>query len=592
MSSAESARTSGEPPSDAPRRRKRALAFAAGLGVLLAGVAGAMRVASSGPTPSGAAAATMADTASVLRDRALADGEAYRFVVDLTTRVGARPAGSAADREAVVWAEERLRAMGLEEVRTEAVTVPHWVRGEAEGTILDPFPVPVVLAALGGSPGTPDEGVEAEVVRVGTVDDLHALPADAVRGRIVFFDDVMEPSQSGIGYGETVEIRGDGPREAARRGAVAAIIRSVGTGPHRFAHTGGTRYTEEDRTTRLVRPIPAAALAIPDAEILARRLAESEGPVRFRLRLTARMLPDAQSANVIGEVRGRERPAEIVLLGCHLDSWDLGTGAHDDAAGCGIVAAAASLIAALPERPRRTIRVVLFANEEFGLSGAEAYAKRHAAELGRHVLGVEADLGADRAWRFATRVAPKDVERYAPLAAVLEPLGIAHGGNDARGGADLIPLRRPRVPMADLNQDARRYFELHHTLDDTVANVDPEQLAQNVAAYAALAWWAAELPGELGRAPAPDPPSAQVATWSCADGTVFVTELDADGLRVYLPDRAPLLAAGSGAAPGDAEYAAEGAAFEVRADEATLEVDGRSLAGCRRVERGGGEPRS
>jgi len=524
----------------------------------------------------------MSETAAALRDRALADGEAYRFVADLTTRVGARPAGSAADRAAVAWAAARLSEMGLEEVRTEAVTVPHWVRGEAEGTVLDPFPVPVVLTALGGSPGTPEEGITAEVVRVETVDDLHALPEGAVRGKIVFFDDAMEPSQSGIGYGEAVEIRGDGPREAARRGAAAAIIRSVGTGPHRFAHTGGTRYAEEDRRTLLVRPIPAAALAIPDADLLARRIAAGEGPVRFRLRLTARTLADAESANVIGEVRGRERPEEIVLLGCHLDSWDLGTGAHDDASGCGTVAAAARLIAGLPERPRRTIRVVLFANEEFGLSGALAYARRHAAELGRHALAVESDLGADRVWRFATRVAPEDVERYAPLAAVLEPLGIAWHGNEGRGGADLSPLRRARVPVADLNQVALRYFELHHTEDDTLANVDPEQLAQNVAAYAALAWWAAELPGELGPAPPPDPPRVEVATWACPDGTTFVTALDEDGLRLYLPDRAPLLAA-ERAASG-ARYAGGGYVFWSKGDEALLAGGGHDRRGCRPVE--------
>jgi len=569
-----------------PRRPTRALLLAGGLAVLLAGVAGAVRVASAPEsTPAAESSeASMLETAAALRDRALADGEAYRFVADLTTRVGARPAGSAADRAAVAWAAGRLSEMGLERVRTEAVTVPHWVRGEAEGAVLGPFPVPVVLAALGGSPGTPEEGVEAEVVRVETVDDLHALPEGAVRGKIVLFDDSMEPSESGIGYGETVEIRGDGPREAARRGAVAAIIRSVGTGPHRFAHTGGTRYTEADRRTALVRPIPAAALAIPDADLLARRIAAAGGPVRFRLRLTARTLPDAESANVIGEVRGRERPEEIVLLGCHLDSWDLGTGAHDDASGCGTVAAAARLVAGLPERPRRTLRVVLFANEEFGLSGARAYAERHADELGRHALAVESDLGADRVWRFATRVAPEDVARYARLAALLEPLGIAWHGNEAHGGADLSPLRRARVPVADLDQVALRYFELHHTLDDTLASVDPEQLAQNVAAYATLAWWAAELPGELGAAPPPDPPRSEVATWSCPDGTIFVTERDATGLRVYLPDRAPLLAA-EGAAGGD-RWAGGGFVFRSQGDEALLEGPGRALRGCRRVEAG------
>ncbi|HEX2254317.1 MAG TPA: M28 family peptidase, partial [Thermoanaerobaculia bacterium] len=286
-----------------------------------------------------------------------------------------------------------------------------------------------------------------------------------------------------------------------RRGAVASIIRSVGTGPHRFAHTGGTRYTEDDRVTLAVKPIPVAALSLPDADVLERRVAAAAAagePVRFHLELGARELPNEVSANVIAELRGRELPEEIVLLGCHLDSWDLGVGAVDDGSGCGIVAAAAQQIAELPRRPRRSVRVVLYANEEFGLSGALAYAERHADALDRHVLAFESDLGADRVWRFATAVAEDEVAHYEPLAAVLAPLGIEYQGNTGRGGADLIPLRRAGRPVADLTQDATRYFDVHHTDDDTMAMIDPEAVAQNVAAYATLAWWAADHPAVLG----------------------------------------------------------------------------------------------
>lgn len=460
------------------------------------------------PAPAGAqepmaegSAPEWAATAAALRDQALSEGERrlpWEILESLTTEVGPRFAGSPGDKAAVAWGLRKMESLGFEAVRAEPVTVPHWVRGRNEGEILAPYPQPMVLTALGGSVATPEGGLVAEVVRAGSLEELAALPDEAVRGRIVFLDQAMERRRDGSGYGETVGIRGAGPVEAAKKGAVGVVIRSVGTGTHRFPHTGGTRYDDA------VPKIPAAALAIPDADLLAAQLARVEadpelGPVRFRLVLDTETLPDEPSANVIGEVAGREIPGEVVLLGCHLDSWDLGTGAIDDGAGCAHVMAAGALLARLPEPPRRTVRVVLFANEEFGLSGARAYAQAHEGELTSHVLAAESDFGAGRIWRFAVAADPAALPDAEALAGLLEPLGIEWHGNTARGGADLIPLRAARVPLADLTPDGTEYFDYHHTADDTLDKVDPDALAQATAAWATLAWWAAETETDFGR---------------------------------------------------------------------------------------------
>jgi hypothetical protein len=438
-------------------------------------------------------------TIAELRDRALESDLAYELLRSLTVEVGHRLAGSPGDRAAVAWAKRQLETMDFDEVWTEAVTVPHWVRGEAQGWILvDPYPRETVLLALGGSVGTPEGGITAEVVRLPSLEALEDAPEQSVRGKIVFIDRATERTRTGRGYGEAGGVRHTGPAVAGAKGALAVLIRSIGTGTGRFAHTGGTLYSDDSPK------IPAAALAIPDADLLAAQL-DSGRSVRFHLELGSHYRPDAQSANVIAEIRGRERPEEIVLLGAHLDSWDVGSGAHDDGAGCAIVMAAARLIAALPGAPRRTVRVVLFANEEFGLSGARAYAEAHAAELPSYQLAMESDLGADRVWAFATAVDPAARVEAGRIAALLEPLGIEWLDEPARGGADLSPLRAARVPRADLRQDATRYFDYHHTIDDTFDKIDAESIAQNVAAYAAVAYWAAETPTTL--APAPEPPA-------------------------------------------------------------------------------------
>lgn len=445
-------------------------------------------------------------TAVHLRQQALtlaAQSQAYGIVHSVTVEVGPRLAGSPGDPAAVAWAVRTMKRLGLQNVHTEPVTVPHWERGIERGRILAPYPQPLHLTALGGSVATPDGGLTAEVVEAASLDALTALPDDAVRGKIVFLDQKMERTRDGHGYGTAVPIRGRGPALAAKKGAVAVVIRSVGTGTHRFPHTGGLHYEEG------VPKIPAAALAIPDADVLAAELASARndgaGPVRLHLELATRDLGEAPSANVVGEVRGREKPGEVVLLGAHLDSWDLGTGAIDDGAGCAIVLAAAHLLAELPEPPRRTVRVVLFANEEFGLSGARAYAEAHAGELADHVLGAESDLGADRIWRFGLKAGPEGLAAGERIAELLAPLGIEWVGDQGFGGSDLLPMRPAGVPAAALGQDASRYFDYHHTADDTVDKIDPEQMAQNVAAYAVVAWYAAEMPGTFGRAPSQGP---------------------------------------------------------------------------------------
>ncbi|MFQ5349797.1 MAG: M20/M25/M40 family metallo-hydrolase [Thermoanaerobaculia bacterium] len=437
--------------------------------------------------------------AAALRDSAVAGTRAYELLHSLTVEASPRFAGSPGDRAGVEWGLAAMRRLGFDNVRGEPVTVPRWVRGQEAGWILDPSLRPVVLAALGGSVGTAEPDLTAEVVPVLDLDELERLPSEAVSGKIVYFTRRMERTREGSGYRPTVRARGAGPAAAAAKGAVGMLMRSAGTSTHRIAHTGATRYKEG------VPPIPAAALSHPDADVLEARLAVG-GPIRFRLRLTSRYLADTLSANVVGEIRGRELADEIVLLGCHLDSWDTGVGALDDGAGCAIVLEAARRIGELPQRPRRTIRVVLFANEEFGLSGARAYAEAHAGGAARHVLGAESDLGSGRVWQFSSRVLSAALPVIDEIAAVLEPLGIERGDNEAWGGADLRLLRAAGMPVVSLRQDATKYFDIHHTVDDTLAQVDREELDQNVAAYAVAAFLAAEATVAFGPLPAQDNP--------------------------------------------------------------------------------------
>jgi carboxypeptidase Q len=417
---------------------------------------------------------------------------AYETIRGLTDTVGPRLSGSAADTRAVAWAQATLRAQGFANVHAEGVTVPHWERGEESGALVSPAPMRLALCALGGSVGTPAGGLEADVVEARSLEEIDSL-GEKAKGKIVFVWKVMERKPDGSGYGATVPIRGGAASRAAKVGAVGALIRTVGTSNARFPHTGSLRYDEG------VPKIPAAALAIPDADQIHRLLA-SGARVRVRFFLGARTLPDALSANVIGEIPGRVAPEEIVLLGGHLDSWDLGTGAVDDGAGLGIVIEAARLIGQLSQRPRRTLRVVAFANEENGLAGARAYASVHAVELPRHVAALEADSGAGRVSGFGWTAGPSAEPYLATVAAILKPFGLGDTKKGG-GGADVGTMRAAGVPLFSPIQDSSRYFDVHHSADDTFDKIDREELNTGVATMAALAYALADAEAPLERIP-------------------------------------------------------------------------------------------
>ena len=424
-----------------------------------------------------------------LQKAALKDTRAYATLESLTEQVGHRSAGSEGDRKAVAWALATLKAQGFENVRAEPVTVPRWTRGEARVELVGPEPVDFPALALGGSVGTGGKAIEGEVVAATTIDELKALSRERVAGKVVFLFEKMIETRDGMDYGPTVRNRSQGAIEAAKLGAVAIVIRAVGSELDDRPHTGAMRYANG------VPRIPAFAIGNVGADQLLDRYAR--GPVRLRVSSTAQCQGTAESANVIGEIVGRgalERGAreELVLLGAHLDSWDVGTGAQDDGAGVVTVIEAARRIGELKERPQRTLRVVLYANEEFGLSGGKAYALAHEAELDRHAAVLEADLGAGRVFRLESKVRSEELPGAIHLADLLLPLGIPFRSNETGGGADIGPLREHGVPTFELQHDASKYFEIHHTQADTIDRVAAKDLAYNVAAYATLAWALAE----------------------------------------------------------------------------------------------------
>jgi hypothetical protein len=438
------------------------------------------------PTPAGVAVDARV---AALRDRALRDDLAFRLVEDLTTEIGPRASGTPSAERARAWAVARLKAMGFRNVRVEPYDVPVWQRGVETGEVVAPYPQPLRLTALGNSGATPADGLTAEVAYFASFNDLVLAPADRVRGRIVFVSNAMQPTQDGSSYGSEGSARFVGPNVAAKKGAAAIVIRSIGTDRGRGPHAGNTNFDAG------VAPIPAAALSVADAENLERMVARGK-PVTLRLVLTPRQVGLRPSGNVVAEVPGRDRAAGVVLVGGHLDSWDLGTGAIDDASGIAITAAAAKLVMDSGRVPRRTIRVVWFGDEETGGWGGLAYAKVHAGE--RHAFAAESDFGADRVWRYETNLpdSAKAVgDRLAPL---LAPLGIVRGTGTAGDGTDIGPIIRTGVPAVDLNQSGLRYFDYHHTPEDTLDRVDPEQLRQNVAAWTAVIATVADAPEELG----------------------------------------------------------------------------------------------
>ncbi|HEX6639109.1 MAG TPA: M28 family peptidase [Steroidobacteraceae bacterium] len=437
--------------------------------------------------------------AASLRERALTDGTAYQLVTSLTTEVGPRAAGSSGDAAAVAWALREMQRLGFSNVHTVETMVPHWVRGEAEFEVLAPWRQSMPTLALGGSVGTTADGVEAEAVMVKDLAALAALPSGAVQDRIVFFSNRMERTRDGSGYGKAVTVRANGPSAAAALGAVGVVIRSVSTGDQRFPHTGATRYRAD------VPRIPALAISNPDADALVRQF-ESGQPVRLRMKSSSRELPPAKSASVVGDIPGSDLAGQIVLLGAHLDSWDPGVGAIDNAAGVSIMMGVGKLIRDLDMKPRRTLRVALFANEEFGTSGSQAYVAANAAEVDRHVVGFEADFGAGPVWRLSSRVNPAQLPVVDQIFRALAPLKLERGNNEARGGADLEALARQGMPILEPNLDGTNYFDVHHTANDTLSQVDPQALRQSVAAYGVSAWLAAQYPGTWERVTTDKPP--------------------------------------------------------------------------------------
>jgi hypothetical protein len=444
---------------------------------LAAGVGATMRATET------LASESVAVTASHLGQSALSDPAAFDFVASLTTEIGPRLAGTEAHRRAVAWAEDRLKAAGFENVHSEPFTISAWIRGAESADIIGPVPQHLAVTALGGSVATDAGGIEAEISLFRTYDDLLAAAPGSLNGKIAVVTQRMVRAQDGSGYGAANPIRRYGPSEAARRGAVGYLLRSLGTDSHRLPHTGALNYA--DGAPR----IPAAALSIPDAEQLERLAAL--GPVRIRLVLRPSVQENAPSWNVVGEIKGSERPDQIVLIGGHLDSWDLGTGATDDGAGMAIVFGAARLIAGLPQRPSRTIRLVLFGAEEMNFSAA-AYAKAHEGEAGQIVVAGEADFGARNVYSVQLPGGAAGSDFGHTLQRVIAPLGANVDRRPALfGGDDIGELQKAGVPVASLRQDGLDYFDTHHTADDTLDKIDPKQLGQAVAVWSAFVYLAA-----------------------------------------------------------------------------------------------------
>ena len=437
-----------------------------------------------------------------LQKAALESDYAYKQTAYLCNNIGPRLSGSAQAARAVEYVAGEMRRLGMD-VRLEKVMVPRWVRGvetaelvqftgQAPGTTQK-----IVLTALGGSVATPAEGLTAQVVVVESLDQLNALGRDRVAGKIVLFNAVYdkrlaEMGYSGDAYGQAVVYRSTGASAAARLGAVASLIRSVGSADFRLPHTGSLTYAEDAPR------IPAGAVAAEDADLLAYLTAQ--GAVRMRLTLTPQTLADVESFNVVADLKGSESPEQVVVVSGHLDSWDLGTGAIDDASGVAASMAVLQVIKQAGLRPRRTIRLVAWMNEENGLKGARAYAEDHKADLANHVGAIEMDGGAGFPAGFALKASPKAIEMIRPVSAVLKANGsgvVLSLGRAA--GADLIPLDAAGVPTFAPLSDSRTYFHYHHTAADTLDKIIPQELAANVAVLAVLSYAMATLAEPLPR---------------------------------------------------------------------------------------------
>ena len=441
--------------------------------LLLAASALALTAAAPAPVPTTPSPVTVA----ALRDDALAnDHYAWDIVEGLTTEVGQRLAATEAEARARDWAVKRLTTMGFANVHVEPYTMPVFQRGGESAEILAPFPQKLVVTALGNSGATQPEGVTAAIVAFDSIDALKAAPDEAVRGKIVFVDHHMTANQDGSGYGQFGQPRRVGPTIAGKKGALAIVVRSAGTDHHRYGHTGAQSLDAG------VTSIPAGALSVPDAEQLVRIMARGR-PVTMHLTLTPRYIGNGPSGNVVAEVPGRDLSLPAILVGGHLDSWDLGTGAIDDGAGVAIATASAKRIMDAG-RPLRTIRIVWFGAEEPGLVGAKAYRQAHAAD--RYLAVAESDEGADRVWKIDTKLGAEHQAEADALVAATAPLGIVKGKTDTASGSDIEVMLGAGAPGVTFHQDATRYFDLHHTPDDTLDKIDPVQLRQNVAAWTTM----------------------------------------------------------------------------------------------------------
>ncbi len=425
------------------------------------------------------------DNASRLMEAATADDFAWRRLAELSDTFGHRLSGSENLTRAIAWAMEAMRKDGLESVRAEQVMVPRWIRGTESAEIVEPARHAIAMLGLGGTIATPHGGIEADVLVVKSFEELRGRSDDA-KGRIVLFNAPF------TNYGDTVTYRTGGARAASQAGAVGVLVRAVGPVGFRTAHTGSVNYGAD------APPIPAAAVSAEDANRIARLVAAGRH-VRVRLSVDGHYEADAESANVVAEIRGRERPDEIVLLGGHIDSWDVGTGASDDGVGCIVTWEALRLMKQLGIRPRRTVRLVLWTNEENGLRGANAYAARYAASAASHVFALESDSGVFWPSTLGFTGGARATLLMRDIGSLVAPLGFREvfpGG----GGADIGPIAQAgNVPSMAYVGDPAKYFEIHHTPADTVEHIAPQDVSRAAAAIAAIVYVVADMPERLPR---------------------------------------------------------------------------------------------
>ena len=436
-----------------------------------------------------------------LQQAALASDYAYRQVAHLANNIGPRLSGSAQAAKAVEYVANELKAIGCE-VQLERVMVPHWERGEETAALVQ-FPgqaanttQKIVLCALGGSVATAPQGIEADVLVARNFDELKSLPRDKAAGKIVLFDyrfdkQMAAEGHGGEAYGEAVVYRSKGPSAAARQGAVACLIRSVGGADYRLPHTGQTDYAAD------APKIPAAAVTAEDADLIADLV--QQGPVKMKLVLTPQTLPNVESANVIADIKGTEHPEQMIIVSGHLDSWDMGRGALDDAAGVGVSMETANLIQKLHLKSRRTIRVIAWMNEENGLAGSKQYAKDHEKEIPNHFAAIETDNGADHPIGIHIKGKFEIKKLLAPVLAVLQESGAGGTNFSEHIGADIEPLEKAGIPAFSPIQDSRFYFNYHHTAADTLDKIVPKELAENSAVVAVAAYALANMEQPLPR---------------------------------------------------------------------------------------------